>query len=234
MGIKQRIVSPFKWLFAKRKRWIPAVIILSLIALPFVVLGSHGLYRYIDYTLDDIRYSKGEEARIEQLQIDLENSQKKWQSSNITSYKFKLDLLFGGETFWEEGSHGRSEGPQEERTMMIIVNDIDNINVIDSVTSNNTGIGSSKPNVKYFPYYGKSAYSIPELFNIIQDCLDNPYFAIKVKGPEGFIPSLVSAVFNEQYGFPEFITIYVQLGNYEDYHRIYFVTYEISEFKVIE
>ena len=232
-GVIQKLVRPFRWLFAKRKRWIPAVVILSLIALPFIMVWSMLLFRLVDNFSDDIRYRKGEETRIEQLIKNLENSQEKWISNNISSYKFNLEMLFGGHEMWE-GFGGISSGATIKRLLSIKVYNGDTIEVTDNTTGNPVNISQNQ-----------YCDSMPELYIVIQDVLngkDNSDLIFKANNLEGakgifsysMIPRYVHAEFNGEYGYPVLIGVYRQYGNMNYYERFYEIQYSISDFEILK
>ena len=220
-----------KWLFAKRERWIPTVIVLVLVILPFIALGIFVLYRYIDLTLDDIRYQKDEKARVEQLQIDLKENQERWLFSEISNYKFNLDLYFGGYEMWE-GFGGYSSGADEVRSLTIEVNQ-----------NNTIEIFSNDLNEPLLSTEYEYCDSIPDLFLLIEDTLNeinNPAVDLDTYSVENSPvidyttnQILVDGEFNEEYGYPELITIYEFFGNWEYYDKYYIVCFEITKFIVL-
>jgi hypothetical protein len=232
MSIKQKLASPIKWFFAKKRRWIPVVIVLALIGGLFLVVDAWSPYGRIHHFISDTRYQISEKSRQKILKEEFKESKLTWESENLSDYEFKLKILLGGEII-SEGSSGRSYGPQEERLLTIKVSNVSTISIVDNVTTKNTVLGAS-------PYIGsmyenKYPYSIPELFDIIQEGLKNQDSDLDLlDSGENIAPRYISAEFSTQYGFPELIEIYVHGGNLESFHRFYLVTYEISELKIIE
>jgi len=227
---KKRLATPFRWFFAKRKRWIPAIVLLALIALPFLAHGVTALYIVIDHTLDDFRYHKGEETRIEQLWNDFEDNQEKWESSNITSYEFKLDLFFGASEMWE-GFGGISTGANINRSLVISVRNNSTIQTMDTITGNPIELNENQ-----------HCDSMSELFIIIHDVLngrDNQDLVSKADIYEEagikLTPSRRSiyAEFSSEYGYPTLIAIYEHRGNYEYFTKYYEIVYSVSDFEII-
>ena len=235
--MKNKLLLPFRWLFAKKRRWIPVIVILALIALPYITIGSYYLYQRVDNAIDNMRYRHDEKERIEQLRIDLEENKEKWMSFDISDYEFTLDIYFGGESYWEENSHGRGHGSKESKSLHIDVSMGNTVNITDYSTGNSVSIVENQ-----------YCDSIPDLFTIIEDVLnrnDNQDLNLKASvlekvGVPPYVPNAhdpgvsLQAEFNAYYGYPEFISVYYHFGNYENFHRIYVIRYELSEYFSLE
>jgi hypothetical protein len=224
-AIKNGIVKPLKWLFAKKRRWIPVVIILSIIALPFLLFAGYIVYKIVDNAINDIQYQRSETTRIEELQFGLHENKEKWLNAGILRYQFAVDIYIGGEKTWE-GSHGHSFGGSLKYSLLI--------DVSENTTVKNKD--DSKP-VEGHQYCD----SISDMYVIIENVLNretNPDLTAKIsKYPSSDLNDnklLVQALFNAKFGYPEEIVVYRMYGNNEFYFIYFDITYVISDFKIIQ
>jgi hypothetical protein len=236
-----KLKLPFRWLFAKRWRWIPVAAILAAFIILVITVYSVKLYNHIIWQLDENEYQRNEELRIEEFKTDFENSRQAWISSNITSYSLKLTVYVDGESYWEE-SHGRSSGQEKVISLKITVEN----NKISELQQASTGGVYTDMNPDDNIYYK----SMSDIFNTIQDALDGKISddvltILKVHEPDMFsekssltppgdpIPIKVRAYFHCTLGYPIYVTIYFTVGNHDYYYTRGLISYEIPIMNII-
>jgi hypothetical protein len=233
--------SFFKWLFAKRGRWIPAIalfslvviIISTLVSLTFVYDIKWVLHKQYDVFLDTLnqqteyeyqqQQAAKEKARIENLKIDTVKYQQLWESSNYTSYKI----------FFKTNQYkGVSSDYGSDRILVMQIND----NKVTSIKkySSNTAIDTNDSG--YFAF-------VPNLFNAIQDALNQKVNQDVTNSLNQLCPGLfltsssqhisgliyVDAEFNTESGYPERVEIRYQ----DEYNNITnIINYEILYLRV--
>ncbi|OGO19601.1 MAG: hypothetical protein A2Z15_07725 [Chloroflexi bacterium RBG_16_50_11] len=177
------------------------------------------------------QYQKNEEARIEQLKVDLQINQQDWISSNVTNYALYLEVFVGGQEYYSEG----------KRVALLRIQVKDN-NISDlKAFSDGTFIVMNPEENIYFK-------SISDLYAIIQDTLDgnenqdvstilkassSNYVSYQSLAPpllDNPVPIKVHAEFSSSFGYPEIIELYFGPGRYEKH---YIISFRISSFRVI-
>ena len=131
-----------------------------------------------------------------------------------------------------EGFGGYSSGADEVRSLTIEVNQ-----------NNTIEIFSNDLNEPLLSTEYEYCDSIPDLFLLIEDTLNeinNPAVDLDTYSVENSPvidyttnQILVDGEFNEEYGYPELITIYEFFGNWEYYDKYYIVCFEITKFIVL-
>lgn len=237
-----KLKLPFRWLFAKRWRWIPVAVILAALIILVITVYSVKLYNHIIWQIEENEYQeqiqKDEEAIAERLKTNLPISQQEWVSSNISSYVLDLEVYVGGHSIWEEVSHGHSSPGKLVASLRFQVND----NKITDIKRIIQGL------IRPFSFENIYFKSISNLFVIIQEALDGKVNEdviailrdsypdtvfdqpLSTPPPESIVPLRVYAEFGYYYGQPEYISIYYTVGDHDNHVTNSIIIYRISNF----
>jgi hypothetical protein len=252
-----KIATLFKWLRAKKIRWISATVLISLISVPFIVYGISQLVQNVQWDIEEKQYQKALFDRDNRVKDSFPLAQAKWESSNITSYSFYLLISYGGRSDWE-GLHGHSTGSNELPLLAVKVKDNKLVEIkVERIIANEVlGIKTNFAidNIENNPYFT----SVQDLFAIIEDALnqkvndkvleilrlsDKPNTEAQAqynkltdeeRSKLEIIPLRVDAYFNYTCGFPDDIVIYCTSGNHEYNSNFEIISYKVTAFQVIE
>ena len=160
-----------------------------------------------------------------------------WQSQGIKDYSFILKIYLAGSYLWEGfGGFHWHEKPILSLRISVIDNEV--VSVIDDETGSQINA----------PQY-ENCMTIPELFTFIREVLDHinteelffkagtyleyDYFLPKTHFYSDSImlatPNIL-VIFNEKYGYPDKISVYIHDGNLEMYSIDYLIQYEVIDF----
>jgi hypothetical protein len=156
-----------------------------------------------------------------------------WNQSKIKDYSYKIIIAYGGHSMWE-GFGGISSGGNKQSELIVEVRN---------------GKPASLKNFEDDQLIDMTAYqysnTIPELFSIISSFLNGNVsedVRIRINNSSELqknentlrqIPFSIAELYNIQLGYPEKILVYKQIGSKDYFERYFFVTYYISDFKVL-
>jgi hypothetical protein len=230
-----KIATPFKWLGAKKIRWLPLVCVFTLI---FVTLEAIFVFSLVNHiggdptndgfiaVINQIDAEQQEKAKIGKLKIDLVKYRELWNSSNISDCRIFFSV-------WNSDNPQISSYDTSDRMLIIQVED----NKITDLKKLN------EKNVNYASDIGNFDL-VTSLFNIIQDSLDQKPNEEVIHFFDNIFPGMVSGIslksppaltyinvdFNTDLGYPELIIIGYGSKNYLKISSQY-VQYKIEYFK---
>lgn len=166
-----------------------------------------------------------------EIRAELNQREQHWNDNNITDYKFRLSIIYGGYGIWE-GLGGVIHGGELESEY--------NIEVKDGIPVSMTDAQSGLPVALEV---NQSIDTIPEMYSIIHYVLDGnipeeietrinnstELSSINQEYPD--IPLSISSEYTDGYFFPKAVSIYKKVWGNNFYQIFYLVTYQISYFQ---
>jgi len=159
-----KLLSPLRWILAKRIRWIIALL-LGIPVLVIIVGVAFGGVRFEVLVVDigendDVRLANELVQQRIKLEEDLKTAEDTWQLQGISTYALQIEAIYGGEKYWE-GFGGISSGGMADKTIIIQVVDGIPISIIDKETGD-----------AITENYYNHCDTIPEIFALIHNVLE--------------------------------------------------------------